>query len=143
MEDDFTSLDFVRHVGMSAPIFTICKPYKGTDMWRMCVERGYLDESDADVGRIGEPGRLRCFTPREQAIQERACYLGPLYCMSPDWLARILAAIIRAPLPRLPLRYIGFGYTSWHAARTIFPQAIPRSPAGFFRLALDSVRYII
>jgi radical SAM superfamily enzyme YgiQ (UPF0313 family) len=143
IEDDYDSLDFVRRMGPTAPIFTICTPYHGTDIWRMCVEHGYVDESSQDAGRIGEAQTLRCFSPRERAIQERACYLGPLYCTAPKWLAPAVRAAIRGPFPRLMARYAGFTYTAWRTATRIFPQAIPRTPVGLLRIGLDSVRYLL
>ncbi len=143
IEDDFDSLDFVRRMGPTAPIFTICTPYHGTDIWRKCVERGYVDESAPDAGRIGEAGTLRCFTPQERAIQQRACYLGPLYCTSPKWLAPAVMAAIRGPFPRVLARYAGFTYTACSTAIKIFPQAIPRNPMGLLRIGLDSVRHLL
>jgi hypothetical protein len=109
----------------------------------MCLERGYLDESASDAGRVGEEGTLRCFTPRERSIQARACYLGPMYCTAPNWLAPVIRALIRGPFPKELARYIGFSYTAYRISTRIFPQAIPRTPMGFIRIGLDSVRFLI
>lgn len=143
LEDDFRSLDFVRDLQPSAPIFALCTPFTGTDIWRECVKKGWLPESGADSARFHEATELSCFTPREREVQLRACYLGSLYTMAPGWAAPLVRAMIRGPFPMTLARYLGHTYTAYRISTRIFPQAIPWTPMAFLRIGLDSVRFLL
>jgi radical SAM superfamily enzyme YgiQ (UPF0313 family) len=143
LADDFTSLEFVRKTAPTGPIFTICSPYRGTRIWRMSVERGFMDPSDVETARVGEASTLNCFTPREKAIQARLCYLGPLYCRGPRLFAPLVRALMHAPIPPALIRPFGLAYTAYRLATRVMPWAIPRNPRVWLRIAWDSLKYML
>lgn len=143
LENDFLSLDFVRDVQPSAPIFVICSPYKGTEIWRKAVEQGQIDAGVDVFNRMGELSAFNCFSQREKEVQARVAYLGPLYCKAPRLIAPLIRRLMTSPLPLPAARAVGTAYTTYRIATRIFPQAVPRSPRNWVQLGWDSIRYLL
>jgi radical SAM superfamily enzyme YgiQ (UPF0313 family) len=142
LDDDFQSLEFARKIQPSAPIFPICTPYRGTELWEYAVKHGYLSADADPFTTLGDVSLLDCFSPKEKAIQARICYLGPIYCTAPEPLKPFIKALIKAPLPLSVAYALGAPYMVYRIATRIFWQGIPKTPGGLARLVLDSVRYL-
>jgi len=142
LEDDFHSLEFSRSIQPSAAIFPICTPYRGTQLWKMAVDKGYLDKETDPVNKLGEATALTCFSPREKQTQLSICYLGPIYCAAPSFFRPILLRLIRANLPYPLVKFIGANYMIYRIATRVFTEGIPRTPRSFFRLVYETVRYL-
>jgi anaerobic magnesium-protoporphyrin IX monomethyl ester cyclase len=142
LDDDFRSLEFARSIGPSAPIFLICTPYRGTELWREAVDRGDLDGDTDPMTSLATMSVLKCFTAAEKAVQVRMCHLGPLYCTLPDLARPLIHRLIRGPFPLSLTHAVGRPYMVYQLATRIFREAIPKTPGALFRIVVDSVRYL-
>jgi anaerobic magnesium-protoporphyrin IX monomethyl ester cyclase len=141
LDEDFQSLEFARKMRPSAPMFTICTPYRGTELWEYAVEHGFLSADVVPFNTVMDLSLLDCFSPREKKIQARLCYLGPMYCTAPAPLKPLIRALMKAPLPPSVAYALGLPYTFYRTTTRIFWQGIPKTPGSLAQLALDSLRY--
>lgn len=140
-EDDFRTLEFAKTIGPSVPTFSICTPYKGTPLWQMTVEKGFLDAEDSPTNRFCEHTMLRCFTPQEKEYHARIVCLGTLYCTAPRWLRPLILRLIRSRIP-IPMKLLlGKAYMLGLLAVRIFPQGISYSPRTLLHGVFDTIRY--
>jgi len=141
LEDDFTSLEFTRRLGLTVPTFSVCSPSRGTKLAQIAEENEYL-EPDADlITRFSALSPLNCYTRREKEIQARIACLGTMYCTVPNFMTPWIKRLIRGRLPLGIARKIGFSFTVFRIATCLFPHAIPRSPVTMFKVAMDGIRY--
>ena len=142
LDDDFRSLEFARSIGPSAPIFLICTPYRGTELWREAVDRGDLDGDTDPMTSLATMSVLKCFSAVEKAVQVRMCHLGPLYCTLPGLARPLIHRLIRGPFPLSLTHAVGRPYMVFQLATRIFREAIPKTPGALFRIVVDSVRHL-
>jgi len=142
LKEDFESLEFVRRLKPTAPLFPIWTPYRGTQMWQQAVDAGLLD-TGADVANwFNGASALNCYTPEEKNTQLRICFVGPLYVNAPRFLQPLLLRLIKSRIPiglMLPPLAI---YVTYRISTRIFPQGIPRSPSGLFHMIVETVKYM-
>ena len=142
LEDDFESLEFSRKISPSAPAFTICCPYPGTEIWKKAIEGGHLDENEEVETIFTELSVLKSYSQREKEIQARICFLGPIFCFVPEFLVPFMCFLMRSRVPLRLANRIGLTYRHYLHATRIFPQAIPRSPGSLFRLVCDTFKVL-
>lgn len=145
LSDDFESLEFVRKVRPTAPLFSITSPYKGTIMWEEAVRDGHLPpDSSPDTHLFSGVTELNCFSPQDKRTHQRIFALGPLYANLPAPLHHVIMRLIRTrfPLPEQLLKSFGLAYYSYRLATRIFPQAIPRSPRAMLHAVMDNIRHL-
>lgn len=142
IEDDLTSLEFVRNLKITVPTFTVCSPSRGTKLAEFAEAKG-LFESDADkITRFGTTSPLNCYTKKEKEIQTRISYFGSMYCQSPCILSKlILFAIKHKLMPMKVARHIGLAFQVLTIGCRIFPHAIPKSPWTLVKVTYNGIRY--
>ena len=140
LADDFQSLRFARRVKPTAPSFTICCPYPGTEIWDQAVKSGQLEPGVEVRNRYQELSVLKTYTQREKETQARMCYLGAMFCCVPCFLLPLVSFLIKSRFPLRLANYLGMSYVYYRLATRILPQAIPRTPSSLLALIRDTFR---
>ncbi|MBI4799900.1 MAG: B12-binding domain-containing radical SAM protein [Desulfarculus sp.] len=80
IEDDIATLRFNLRCRPAYCHFSICVPFPGTNIFKYCVEHGYLDPG-ISLEQMNEStlqtSMLDCFSEREKAAQLNLAMLGP------------------------------------------------------------------
>lgn len=144
LEDDFTSLDFAQHLGVTVPTFTVCSPSRGTHLAEIAEAKGLLGKGADQVTRFANISPLNCYSKQEKEIQTRICYFGSLYCQVPSFLAPAVKLLIKHKcMPMRAARHLGFIFQVFTIGWRIFPHSIPKSPVTLIRVAVNGVRYFL
>lgn len=104
LDDDFKSLELTFKAAPTYASFTVFTPFPGTELYRQCLDKGYLD-ADFDSQEYPEStfqsSCLNIFTPREKDIQRNILLLGSLANAMPSLRGAILGLIKRQKPNRL------------------------------------------
>jgi len=148
LEDDFNSFLYSKKLKPAAPTFAIFTPFSETELTRIAVEKGLLDNDNSLTATYRSKSQLNCYTEKEKEMQQRLCYLAPLFCYLPDFMIPILKMLMRFNLSTKSGAYFtrmcGFveaTFNTYVIGRKIFPQSIPTNPIYFIKIGWRSVKY--
>jgi len=150
LEDDFNSFLYAKKLKPAAPTFAIFSPFAQTELTRIAVEKGLLDNGDSLTATYRSKSQLNCYTEKEKEMQQRLCYLAPLFCYLPDFMIPILKMLMRLSLSSRTGAYLtrlcGFieaTFSTYVVGSKIFPQSIPKKPIYFVKIGWRSVKYFL
>lgn len=139
LDDDFESFRFTKKLKISSPTFSIFGPYPRTELTKLAIRKGLLDNDFNYKTRYNFKSPLKCYTDREKEIQRRLLFLSPIFCSLPDFFIPILKILLKINLTGLYSKLEAF-YEIYTLATRIFPKVYPRNPVLFLRVLIDSMK---
>ena len=96
LEDDLDAIRLSRRAKISHMSTSTTVPLKGTELWRYCVEKGYIGKEYAgQMDQCYEMSQLKCFSDKEKSARYNVYNLGNIVAHAPFLLFHVGIFLIK------------------------------------------------
>jgi radical SAM superfamily enzyme YgiQ (UPF0313 family) len=125
LQNDLETITISKKAKVTYPSYSTTDPIKGTELYRYCVERGYIDSSyQGDMSKCSERSPISCFSKKEKDIRHNIYLLGALISKLPYPFDKIAVLLIKVVPPNKIFKMMRKYFYEYSIRNTIFK--IPR-----------------
>lgn len=125
LQDDLETITISKKVKVTYPSYSTTDPIKETELYRYCVERGYIDSSyQGDMSKCSDRSPISCFSKKEKDIRYNIYLLGALISKLPYPFDKIAILLIKVVPPNKIFKMMRKYFYEYSIRNTIFK--IPR-----------------
>lgn len=121
LQDDLDTINLSRQAKVTYPAYSTTVPMKGTQLYKYCVERGYLPlDHKSDMSGCWDKTDLLCFDKREKDIRYNVFLLGAIVSKLPFPLYELGMFVIKNVPPNKFFRKIRNAMYKYYVENKIF-----------------------
>jgi len=122
IQDDLNAIEVCRQADVTYPSYGTVDPMKGTELYRYCADKGYIDPNThiGDMQGLFEPSKLLCFSQKEKDIGYNIYLLGSIVPKLPWPLYKLGIWLIKHIRPNKLFTWIHDKYYNYSISKTIF-----------------------
>jgi len=121
-QDDLNAIEVCKKAKVTYPSYGTADPMKGTELYRYCAKKGYIDPAiyAGDMQGLFEESKLSCFSQKEKNISYNIHLLGSIVPKLPWPLYELGMWMIKHIPPNKLFEWIHDRYYKYSITKTIF-----------------------